>query len=572
MNGVTELQSSNLILFYNCEILTMDKKNSTAESMAIFKDKIIAIGSENDVRNKIKEFIKKYQIKSREKLEFLEKDMEGFCIVPGFIDVHMHPIYYFFYKTQLNLTNIKSYSELENVLKKEDRIRNAGDWILGMNLLEDSFDNPDERRFPDRFDLDLICSERPIVIIRHDGHICSANSAVLKIIGINATNAKELTPKNGEVRLNKEGEPTGIFTEVATALVLDHIPINFEGIKEAAKEVSKELASFGITTCGGILQAGEIGISGKAGAFEWVLMQELIKEDLIEQDYVFYMGFDKPRKLKKFKESFLKLNKEENRFIVGGIKLFADGTFGACTAYLFEPFYNSTDGNSGFMVNDEEILYGIAKETYKLDFQTICHSIGDKSCRIVVDIYKNIIDEIGNIKSDEKSSNISNRFRIEHASLLREDIIKDAAKYGLIFACQPAFINSEYTWLEGRLGPERIKWVYPFRSIIDSGIVLAGASDSPIESASILEAFRACVTRNGFVPEQAISAIETLKIFTYNAAFALGQEDIKGSLEKGKLADFVILNHNITSIPTDELTDIKIIATYHRGRLIYSSE
>jgi hypothetical protein len=136
-------------------------------------------------------------------------------------------------------------------------------------------------------------------------------------------------------------------------------------------------------------------------------------------------------------------------------------------------------------------------------------------------------------------------------------------------ACQPNFINSEYTWLENRLGSERIKYTYPFKSIIDNNILLAAASDAPVESANVLEGIFACVTRNGFVPEESISIREALKMYTINAATALRQEDIKGSLEKGKLADFVIINRDIEAIKPDEILNIEIKNTYHRGKIIY---
>ncbi len=557
------IQTSSTKIFYNCVIYAVDEKNSKAEAMAVFKDKIIAIGTEQSVREGVKEYFNTYQADPEETLELEEQDLGGACIVPGFIDAHMHPGYYIYYKTQLDLSNIKNYKELENVLKKEDKDKDPEDWIFGLDLMEDLFDDPTERRFPNKNDLDLMCSNRPVVILRHDGHICSVNSVVLEKIGLNASNVKDLTPISGEIKLDSEGNPNGVFTEAATALVLDEVPMNFKGLEDACNAVSSELASFGITTCGGIIQAGERGMAGKAGALEYVLIQSLIKDDLIEQDFVFYVVIDKPKKLKRLSQSFLKLNKEENRFVIGGIKIFGDGTFGACTAYLYEPFSNSPE-DSGFMVTDKETIYKIAKETAELGFQVTCHSIGDKSNRLIVDIYRDIINELKLGKS--------NKFRIEHASLLTDDVIKDAAKLDIIFVCQPSFINSEYTWLEGRLGPKRIKRVYPFRAIIDAGVVLVGASDAPVESASVLEAFRACVTRNNFVPEQQITIMEALKIFTYDAAYALGQEKIKGSLEIGKLADFVILDKDINLISFENQINLRILATYHRGKLIYHSD
>jgi predicted amidohydrolase YtcJ len=212
------------------------------------------------------------------------------------------------------------------------------------------------------------------------------------------------------------------------------------------------------------------------------------------------------------------------------------------------------------MVTSREKLYKIFKEAYDLGYQLACHAIGDKANDIIVGIFKKIQSE----------SKDKNRVRIEHASLINDDTLVEAAKHGIIIVSQPLFINSEYTWLEERLGSKRIKHVYPFRSIIDSGILLAGASDAPIETPDVLRAIYVAVTRNEFVPEQSISVYEGLKMFTYNAAYALGQEDVKGSLEKGKLADFVVLNQDPTSISLEDITKTKILKTYHRGKEIFS--
>jgi len=547
--------------FFNCTILTVDQNNSRAEAMAIFGENIIAIGTKENVRSEIEQFIENYKKEPGEELKVREMNLSGSCIVPGFIDAHMHPGLYVYFKTQLNLSKVKSYSELRTLLQNEDQFRESGKWIFGTDLMEDIFDRPEEQRFPTRYDLDSFVPNRPVVIFRHDGHICTVNSVVLKQIGIEKSNAKERTPESGEIRLDEDGNPTGIFTEGALEYVMTVIPIpSIDNLKEASKEMTKELAKLGITTCGGIIQAGESGPAGKAGTMELPLIQALIREGLIEQDFVFYVITDKPRTLNRLQKSFLSLSGKRDRFVIGGIKIFADGTFGSSTAHLFEPFTDSKNGNCGFMVIKREELYRLAKETSNLGFQVICHSIGDKSNRIVVDVYRELLGETVERKP---------LLRLEHASQLTAEIIKDAAALGIIMACQPAFINSEYTWLEKRLGRERIKYTYPFRSIIDAGVLLAGASDAPIESADVLLGLRACVTRNGFVPEEAITVPEALRLFTYNAACALGQETSKGSLEKGKLADFVILNRNPESVPPIELGKIIILATYHRGFPIY---
>ncbi len=544
-------------LFYNCTLLTVDKNDSKAEAMAIFEDKILSIGEEGEVRNELDIFKKE----SNKNIKIIEKNLDGACIVPGFIDAHMHPVLAIYFKTQVNLWHVKSYSELKAVLKSENRVREENEWIFGYNLLEQRFEDPVEHYFPDRYKLDEMCPNRPVIILRYDGHICSVNSIALEKIGINKENAKEFTPDSGEIQLDEEG-PTGVFTEEATSYALENLSMpSRERFIEAAKKFTYELATFGITTCGVIIQIDETGISGKIGRLELPFIKFIIKEGVIEQDFVFYLATYKPKKINKVKRSFFKLFGEDKRYTIGGLKVWADGSFGASTAYMFEPFTDSPEGKTGFMIIEKDKLYELFNETYKLGFPIACHAIGDRANRIVVDVFRDVINEN---KKDELL-----RCRIEHASLINENTLADAADLRLIIVSQPSFINSEYTWIEERLGPERIKYVYPFRSIIDSGVILAGASDAPIESPNVLEAFHACVTRNGFVPEQSISISEALRMFTYNAAYALGQETIKGSLEKGKLADFVILDHNIMTQSIDKLRELKIIATYHRGKKIF---
>ncbi|NVM28008.1 MAG: amidohydrolase [Candidatus Helarchaeota archaeon] len=551
------MQDKIVKMFFNCIILTVDANDTVAESMGIFQDKILAVGSKKEVSSEINSFIGN----ATEKIELEEIDLGGACVVPGFIDAHMHPGFYLYLKTQLNLIHVKSYAELREILQNEDERRKSGDSIVGFLLMEDTFTDPAERRFPNRHDLDTMCSDRPVFVMRHDGHICAVNSAALNQLKITKSNVKELITDSGEIRVDSEGNPTGVFTEEATKIALQVISIpETEQLKKACEETSAELASFGITTCGAIVQAGSKGVEGEAGSLVIPLMESFIREGLIAQDFVFYITTDRPKVLKRLKKSFLKLNMGENRFVVKGIKIYADGSFGARTACLFEPFTDSPEGAKGFMVTKKEDLLKLFKETADLGFDIACHAIGDKANRIVVDAFKEIIDP--NVTSPV-------RCRIEHASLITDDVLADASKLGLILACQPAFINSEYTYLERRLGPERIKHAYPFRSIIDAGIVLAGASDAPIESASVLEGIHACVTRRGFVPEQIITIVEALRVFTYNAAYALGQEDVKGSLETGKLADFVVLEQDVSTVPAEKLADIKILATYHRGKRIY---
>ncbi|MBD3230551.1 MAG: amidohydrolase family protein [Candidatus Lokiarchaeota archaeon] len=553
------MNDNRITLFYNCKIITMDQENRIEDAMAIFKDKILSIGSKKNAEREIKNFISKNT--DKKELELEKVDLNGSCIVPGFIDTHMHPGLYIYFKTQLNLSEVRSHSDLKRIIKNAIVKRPKTEWIIGFDLMEDIFSDNSERHFPTKSEIDDCCSDRPVVIIRHDGHIVSVNSVVLEKIGITKENVKEKTPNFGEIRTDQNGVPNGIFTEEATSLVMNELPIpDFDSFKTAAAEMSTELASYGITTCGGIIQLGEIGPAGSTGAMEWVLLQVLLKEDIIEQDFVFYYITDKPKKLKRIKKFVSKLT-DNNRFEVGGLKLFGDGSFGAHTAYLYEPYNDCNDGASGFMVNDRKVIKNLTREALDLGFQVIIHAIGDKGNRIIVDVFKEILS---NKKYDQKKC----RLRIEHASMLTQEVLVDSSNLGIIMACQPNFINSEYNWLEGRIG-SRIEYTYPFRSIIDANIILAAASDAPVESANVFFGLQACVLRKGMVPQESITIQEAISIYTINAAYALGQEKIKGSLEKGKLADFVVLDKDIETIIPNEIENIEIKNTYHRGKIIY---
>ncbi|MFX1593000.1 MAG: amidohydrolase, partial [Promethearchaeota archaeon] len=177
------------------------------------------------------------------------------------------------------------------------------------------------------------------------------------------------------------------------------------------------------------------------------------------------------------------------------------------------------------------------------------------------DLYKKLLTEF---------PRENHRHRIEHASMLTNDVIKDMKDLGIIASCQPPFINSEYNWLEKRIGKERCKYTYPMKSIIDAGIVLVSGSDCPVEDPSVIMGLHALVNRNGFVPEQCIPMMEALKSYTINAAYAAFEEDIKGSIEVGKLADLVILDKNPLEVSKDKIKDIQVLETIIRGKTVFS--
>ena len=200
------------------------------------------------------------------------------------------------------------------------------------------------------------------------------------------------------------------------------------------------------------------------------------------------------------------------------------------------------------------------KVVHDNEFQICIHAIGDKGNRIEVNLYKRLLDE---------SPREDHRHRIEHASILTEDVLEDMGKYKIIASCQPPFINSEFNWLEKRLGKERLKDTYPMKSILDAGVTLISGSDCPVEDPNVIMGLHALVHRNNFIPEQCINIEEALKTYTIKAAYGAFEENIKGSIEIGKLADFVIVNRNPLEVPKDEIKEIQVMETIIRGKTVF---
>lgn len=244
------------------------------------------------------------------------------------------------------------------------------------------------------------------------------------------------------------------------------------------------------------------------------------------------------------------------------MKIFADGTFGSLTAAMREPFSDQPD-RRGFFIHTLEELYRRMVAAHLAGLQVAIHTIGDAANRACIDLYDRLLREY---------PLEGHRHRLEHASLLDQAMVEDMARLGLIASVQPLFIHSEREWLHRRLGAERARWTYPFRSLLDAGVKVAGASDAPVESADVLHAIQCCVTREGFEAEQGISAAEAVRMYTLDAAYAIFAEEETGSISVGKRADLVVLSANPVSVPPERIRDIRVKRTLVGGKTVYASE
>jgi len=532
----------NIKIFFGGNIITVNPLQPIAEAVGIIDEKITAVGELEEV--------KKNMGKNIETI-----DLNGKTLLPGFIDSHIHPILFLFFFLNLDLSKIRSLKELQDLLKETVENKKPREWIFGLSLKEENFDIP---KLPTRWDLDLVSPDNPIFLLRYDGHIGIANSMALEFANINIDT---VPPEGGEIRKNENGELTGVLSETALPFISSKISFpNPDEIKATSSEVFQVLASKGITSVHGIVQMEKGGELGNLGGIEIPILKTII--DKVLQNWYLMISAINPKKIKRIKKPPLDEGKEDGKFKVNCLKLFADGTFGAATACMFEPFSDQPE-KIGFLVIDEEALYNRMKIAHNLGFQIAIHAIGDKGNKIVVDLYKRLLKEFP--RKDH-------RHRIEHASMLTSDVIKDMKELGLICSSQPPFINSEYTWLEKRLGKQRCKYTYPLKSVVDADVVFTAGSDCPVEDPDVILGLHALVNRNGFIPEECLSMEEALKAYTINGAFAAFEENIKGSLEPGKLADLVILNKNPLEVSKDQIKEIQVIETIIRGKTVYKKK
>jgi len=532
-------------IYHNGDVITLTDNNAYIEAIGVNGEKISCVGSLNNVKKKMPN-----------NSELI--DLEGKALLPGFVDSHLHPILYLFFLLNPNLSEVKSIKDLTKILQDAIRDKPEDELVLGLNLREEDFTDPKEQHLPDRWILDKICPNHPVFLLRYDGHIGIANSRALELAGINnSTNI----PEGGEIRRDENGNINGILSEKAASHILSKVSLpDPKSIREAAKKAFKNLASKGLTSLHGIVQLEAGGEMGDIGAYEVPILKSIL--DVIPQNWYIMVYTEKPKKLNRLKKSALHEGNVYAKFKVNCLKLFLDGTFGAATACMFEHFSDQHD-KCGFCTVNLDEIYLKMKEAHNLGYQICVHAIGDKGNRLLVDLYKRLLEE--HPREDH-------RHRIEHASMLKDDVIEDIKNLGLIISSQPPFINSEYKWIEKRIGKERSSYTYPFKTLFEKDIIMAAGSDCPVEEPDVIKGLHAMVTRNGFVPKQCVSIEEALKAYTINAAYAAFEENVKGTIEVGKLADLVILDKNPLEIPKEQIKDLQVMETIIRGKTVFKRE
>ena len=531
------------LVIVNANIRTMDAKRTVARSLAVLNGRIVAVGSDAETKPLIGAGTRVI-------------DAGGKLVMPGFNDAHTHFLETGVQLSSLDLRSANTPVEFVERIREFAAKQPKGRWILGGKWDHENW-TPSE--LPTAAMIDSVTPNNPVLIDRLDGHTALANSLALKLAGINK-DTKDVP--GGVIGRTAAGDPNGILQDAAIEIVNRAIPLmTFDQRADAIQAASDHAASLGITS------VHEMGFSTEPAAVmgtEVGVYQELARRGTLKTRV--YVAAPLAEWLRLSKTGIHRgFGSEMVR--MGGLKGYSDGSLGSRTAWLFEPYLDDPK-TKGLVFEPMSIINERVLGADKAGLQIAIHAIGDRANDEVLDIYQKVA---------ETNGERDRRFRIEHAQHLRQEDIKRFGSQKVIASMQPFHLIDDGRWAGKRLDDKRLAGTYAFRTLLDTGGVLAFGSDSPVAPINPLLGVYAAVTRrtlddknpNGWIPEQKISVDEAVKAFTWGSAYAEFQDGVKGTLEIGKLADFVILSDDIFTIDATKIASVTVISTIVDGKVVY---
>jgi predicted amidohydrolase YtcJ len=464
-------------------------------------------------------------------------NLHGRTVLPGFHDSHIHFLNYGMLLRTLDLSRAQSIEEIKKRAKRWNTTASHDTWVLGRGWDDERLR---EHRYPTRDDLDLATSN-PVFLKRICGHIAVANSAALSVAGIDN---RTVDPAGGRIVRDSSGRPNGVLKETAIQLVEKVIPESMENTKSALVHASKKLAKVGLTSLHCII----------SNLTELNALRELKREQQLPQSIYAIVPANLVDRLGSRDPSRVR---SRARFRIGGLKLYIDGSLGARTAALNQP-YNDDPSSSGMITLSSRELRRIASKARDSKFQMCIHAIGDKA----VDLAVEVLGEIFGTKGCRQL-----RHRIEHASMVDEKSMKEMGRLGIIASIQPRFIYSD-RWAEDRLGHRRLPQLYPFASMARAGIRLTAGSDCPVEDPDPFQGIWSAVARPGLDKEESLTVSEALTAYTKSAAYASFSEDFTGTLAPGNTADMIVLDRDPYESSPKSLRQIRVVRTIIAGRVV----
>lgn len=518
------------LIVHHAKIYTVDEKFSVAEAMAVNEGKIIAIGKNDDI-------LKQYESDSM-------VDAGGKTILPGFNDVHAHFVGYAYSLKEVNLVDTKSWDEVLARCSEFEKKLPAGTWLTGRGWDQNDWE---VKQFPDNTKLNELFPNRPVILERIDGHAAIANTKALELAGIKP--GDKLT--GGEIE-TKNGKLTGILVDNAEVLVYSKIPAaGKEENKDALLQAQQNCFAVGLTSvndCGLDYKTLEFLESLQKDGVLKMRMNIMLSDAKENYDYAFKRG--------KIKTDYLN---------VSSFKVYADGALGSRGACLLQP-YSDKPGWTGFLLSPPAHFDSVAALIAQHGWQMCTHAIGDSGNRTILNTYAKYLKGKNDL-----------RWRIEHAQVINENDFHLFGDNNIVPSVQPTHATSDMYWAADRLGPVRVKGAYAFKQLLDENGWIPLGTDFPVEDISPFKTFFAAVVRQdakgfppeGFQIENALTREQAIRGMTIWAAKASFDEKRKGSLETGKLADFIILDTDLITCEPSAILNSKVIATYSSGKKVY---
>lgn len=519
-------------------IYTSDDFRPMVDAMLIRGDRVVFAGSIGEVRAKAGRLARAL-------------DFPGRTIVPGMVDAHAHLLGLGQSLRRVQLAGARSYESVIRLISERARPLRSGEWITGRGWDQNLWPG---KQFPTHRQLSSAVPDNPVFVQRIDGHAALANATAMRLAGVTAATKD---PDGGRIVRDAGGNPTGVFIDNATELVSRAIPASTK--TQTRNDILSAIAEANRWGLTGIHDTGEsravievyeeLARSGRYNLRNYVM----VSADSADLRHYAALG---PRAAL-----------FNGKLWIRSVKAYADGALGSRGAALLEP-YSDDPGNVGLLLTRERDLQRIADLALRSGFQVAIHAIGDRGNRVALDIIEAAL---------KKHPVADHRFRIEHAQVISLTDIPRFARLGVIPSMQASHQTSDMGWAEDRVGHERIKGAYAWRSLLRSGSIIPNGSDFPVEEVNPLLSFHASVTRQnpanqpvgGWYPDERMTREEALKAMTIWPAYAGFQETVLGSLAPGKYADFVVLDTDIMRVPAEQILNSVVLSTWIGGKSVY---
>ncbi|MGB2869199.1 MAG: amidohydrolase [Bacteroidota bacterium] len=547
-------------LYVNGRMYTLDAENDVVEAMAVRGDRIVGVGSTAEIQ---KHFRSKTIL-----------DLQGKTVLPGLIDAHTHVLSLGIARITVDLLGSASEKDAASRVKERVSKTRPGYWVRGRGWDQNLWASG---KFPTHTALDNVSPENPVYLVRVDGHACWVNKKAMDIAQISKSTED---PPGGRIIRDAAGNPTGVFIDAATVLVRKFLPpLNDEEAVEAIRLATQECVQYGLTS------VQDMGVDLQ----EIEAYKRLIGEDQLPLRVYAAIGGTGETWDGTKKQGML-IGYGHNHLTVRTLKMYIDGALGSRGAALIEP-YSDDSSNRGLTVTSEEDLKSAVRDALEHGFQVCTHAIGDRGNNIVLNVYEAVLKE---------HPAKDHRLRVEHAQVLDPADIPRFKQLGVIPSMQPTHCTSDMRWAEARLGPKRIRGAYAWRSLLNTGVVIPGGSDFPVEHPNPIFGIYAACTRQdkegrprnaadvaatfqlsekgitdssafdgGWYAAEKMTREEALRSFTAWAAWGAFEEHLKGSLEKGKLADFVVFSSDVMKVAPGDLLKTVVERTVVGGREVY---